>query len=178
MVLKTKTYFPKTGKDIKWYVVDAEGQILGRLASQIAQVLRGKNDPRYTPHADLGFRVAVVNAEKVRVTGNKPEQKTYFRHSGYPGGDKYRTFNRQMELKPEAIITECRQRDAPEKQSRPPINEGTQSLHGTLSPASSTATGSLNVLTLLAAPPSRSGPTTLENTSSMAIEQFWGTGPP
>ena len=105
MVLKTKTYFPKADKDIKWYVVDADGQVLGRLASQIAQVLRGKHDPRFTPHADLGFRVAVVNAEKVVVTGNKREQKTYFRHSGYPGGDKYRTFNEQMNLKPETIIT-------------------------------------------------------------------------
>ena len=105
MKLKTKTYFPKSDKDIKWYVVDAEGQVLGRLASQIAQVLRGKHNPRFTPHADLGFRVAVVNAEKVVVTGNKREQKTYFRHSGYPGGDKYRTFNEQMNLKPETIIT-------------------------------------------------------------------------
>ena len=105
MVLKTKTYFPKDDKDIRWYVVDAEGQILGRLASGIAQVLRGKHDPRFTPHADLGFRVAVVNAEKLIVTGNKRDQKTYFRHSGYPGGDKYRTFNEQMNLKPESIIS-------------------------------------------------------------------------
>lgn len=105
MVLKTKTYFPKADKDVKWYVVDAEGQVLGRLASRIAHVLRGKHDPRFTPHADLGFRVAVVNAEKVIVTGNKREQKTYFRHSGYPGGDKYRTFNEQMDIKPESIIT-------------------------------------------------------------------------
>lgn len=104
MVLKKKTYFPKADKEIKWYVVDAEGQVLGRLASCIAQVLRGKNDPRFTPHADLGFRVAVVNAEKVQVTGNKREQKTYFRHSGYPGGDKYRTYDEQMKLKPETII--------------------------------------------------------------------------
>ena len=104
MVLKKKTYFPKADKEIKWYVVDAEGQILGRLASRIAQVLRGKNDPRFTPHADLGFRVAVVNAAKVQVTGNKREQKTYFRHSGYPGGDKYRTYEEQMELKPETIL--------------------------------------------------------------------------
>ena len=107
MVLKTKTYFPKTGKDIKWYLVDAEGQTLGRLASHIAQVLRGKNDPRFTPHADLGYRVAVVNAEKIQVTGKKREQKVYFRHSGYPGGDKYRTFDEQMNLKPEAIIMEA-----------------------------------------------------------------------
>ena len=105
MVLKTKTYFPKSDKEIKWYVVDAEGQVLGRLASQIAQVLRGKHDPSFTPHADLGYRVAVINAEKVVVTGNKVEQKTYFRHSGYPGGDRYRTFNEQMERDPKFIIT-------------------------------------------------------------------------
>lgn len=105
MSLRTKTYFPNAEKEIKWYVVDAEGQVLGRLASRIAQVLRGKNDPRFTPHADLGFRVAVVNAEKVVVTGNKREQKTYFRHSGYPGGDKYRTFEEQMNRKPEVILT-------------------------------------------------------------------------
>lgn len=105
MVLKTKTYFPNSDKKIKWYVVDADGQVLGRLASRIAQVLRGKHDPGFTPHADLGYRVAVINAEKVIVTGNKAEQKTYFRHSGYPGGDKYRTFNEQMERNPEFIIT-------------------------------------------------------------------------
>lgn len=105
MVLKTKTFFPKSDKQIKWYVVDADGQVLGRLASQIAQVLRGKHDPGFTPHADLGYRVAVINAEKVVVTGNKAEQKTYFRHSGYPGGDRYRTFNEQMERSPEFIIT-------------------------------------------------------------------------
>ena len=107
MVLKTKTYFPKTDKDIRWFVVDAAGQTLGRLASRIAHVLRGKNDPRFTPHADLGFRVAVVNAEKVHVTGKKREQKVYFRHSGYPGGDKYRTFDEQMTLKPEVIIKDA-----------------------------------------------------------------------
>ena len=105
MVLKTKTYFPKSDKEIKWYVVDAEGQVLGRLASRIAQVLRGKHDPGFTPHADLGYRVAVINSEKVVVTGNKAEQKTYFRHSGYPGGDRYRTYKEQMERDPEYIIT-------------------------------------------------------------------------
>ncbi len=105
MVLKTKTYFPKADKEIKWYVADADGQVLGRLASRLAQVLRGKHHPRFTPHADLGFRIAVINAEKVVVTGNKREQKSYFRHSGYPGGDKYRTFDEQMAVKPEFIIT-------------------------------------------------------------------------
>jgi large subunit ribosomal protein L13 len=105
MVLKTKTFFPKSDKDIKWYVVDAKGQVLGRLASRIAQVLRGKHDPSFTPHADLGYRVAVINAEKIVVTGDKAEQKIYFRYSGYPGGDRYRTFNEQMERNPEFIIT-------------------------------------------------------------------------
>ena len=129
MVLKKKTYFPKADKDIKWYVVDAEGQTLGRLASRIAHVLRGKNDPRFTPHADLGFRVAVVNAEKVNVTGKKREQKVYFRHSGYPGGDKYRTFDEQMNLKPETIIMDAVWGNAPKESPRQTIDEGTQSLH-------------------------------------------------
>ena len=108
MGLRMQTYFPKSdavsNEDIKWYVVDATGQVLGRLATQIAAVLRGKHHPTFTPHADLGFRVAVINADKVVVTGNKAEQKTYFRHSGYPGGDKYRTFNEQMGLNPEVVI--------------------------------------------------------------------------
>ncbi|RKU25366.1 50S ribosomal protein L13 [Candidatus Poribacteria bacterium] len=105
MILKTKTKFPKSDKDIKWYVVDAEGKILGRLATQIAQILRGKHDPNFTPHADLGHRVIVTNAEKIIVTGNKAEQKTYFRHSGYPGGDKYRTLSEQIQRQPEYVIT-------------------------------------------------------------------------
>lgn len=108
MGLRMQTYFPKSDavsdEDVRWYIVDAGGKVLGRLATQIAAVLRGKHHPTFTPHADLGFRVAVINAEKVVVTGNKAEQKTYFRHSGYPGGDKYRTFNEQMELNPEVII--------------------------------------------------------------------------
>ena len=108
MGLRMQTYFPKSDavsdEDVRWYIVDAGGKVLGRLATQIATVLRGKHHPTFTPHADLGFRVAVINADKVVVTGNKAEQKTYFRHSGYPGGDKFRTFNEQMELNPEVII--------------------------------------------------------------------------
>ena len=73
-----------------WYVVDAEGQTLGRLATRIADALRGKRKPQYTPHVDTGDFVVVVNAEKIRVTGNKLEQKRYWRHSGYPGGIKSR----------------------------------------------------------------------------------------
>jgi large subunit ribosomal protein L13 len=84
-----KTYTPKvTDIQRRWLVVDAEGKVLGRLASEVAQLLRGKHKPMYTPHLDTGDFVVVVNADKVRLTGNKAEKKTYFRHSGYMGGDR------------------------------------------------------------------------------------------
>jgi len=81
------TYTPKAG-DVErlWFVVDATDKILGRLASEIAQVLRGKRKPQYAPHADVGDHVIVINAEKIKITGNKAEQKVYYRHTGYPGG--------------------------------------------------------------------------------------------
>ena len=88
----------------KWYVVDAEGKTLGRLASEIAKILRGKSKPQYTPHVDVGDFVVVVNAEKIRVTGNKREDKLYHRHSGYPGGLRTRTLNDMLERKPEEVI--------------------------------------------------------------------------
>jgi large subunit ribosomal protein L13 len=88
----------------KWYVVDAEGKILGRLASEIARVLRGKNKPQYTPHVDVGDFVVVVNADRVIVTGRKAEQKVYRRHSGYPGGMKQTTYERMLERRPEEIL--------------------------------------------------------------------------
>ena len=88
----------------KWYVVDAEGQVLGRLASEIAKVLRGKNKPDYTPHVDTGDHVIVVNAEKVVLTGKKPEQKVYRHHSGYPGGLKEVKFKNMIEKRPERVI--------------------------------------------------------------------------
>ncbi len=87
-----------------WYVVDAEGKTLGRLASQIATVLRGKNKPDFTPHVDTGDFVVVVNAEKVHVTGNKREQKRYWRHSGYPGGIRSRTLNEMLDRQPEEVL--------------------------------------------------------------------------
>ncbi|MBN1877334.1 MAG: 50S ribosomal protein L13 [Anaerolineae bacterium] len=90
--------------DRAWYVVDAEGQTLGRLASQIATILRGKNKPQYTPHEDVGDFVVVVNAEKVAVTGRKLDQKFYYRHTGYPGGIKSVTLRRQLETHPERVI--------------------------------------------------------------------------
>jgi large subunit ribosomal protein L13 len=88
----------------KWYVLDAEGRTLGRLATEIAKVLRGKNKPQYTPHVDVGDFVVVVNAEKVVVTGKKAEQKVYRRHSGYPGGMKETSYGRMMERRPEEIL--------------------------------------------------------------------------
>jgi large subunit ribosomal protein L13 len=100
-----KTYTPKaTDIDRKWWVVDAEDKVLGRLASQIAQILRGKHKPMFAPHLDTGDYVIVVNAEKVRVTGNKEEQKTYFRHTGYMGGDKHIPLSRMRAEQPEQLI--------------------------------------------------------------------------
>lgn len=87
-----------------WYLVDAEGQTLGRLASEIAKVLRGKHKPIYAPHLDTGDYVIVVNAEKVHVTGNKLDQKIYHRHSGYPGGLKSITLREQLKRHPSRVI--------------------------------------------------------------------------
>ncbi len=89
----------------KWYVVDAEGKTLGRLASEVANVLRGKNKPIYTPHIDTGDYVIVVNAEKIKVTGKKLEQKIYYHHSEYVGGMKETTLKEMMQKKPEFVIT-------------------------------------------------------------------------
>ena len=88
----------------KWYVVDAQGQTLGRLCSEIAKVLRGKNKPIYTPHIDTGDYVIVVNAEKIKVTGKKMEQKIYYHHSDYAGGMKETNLKEMMEKKPEEVI--------------------------------------------------------------------------
>ena len=87
-----------------WYIVDADNKTLGRLASEIAQVIRGKKKPFYTPNLDMGDFVVVINAEKVSVTGNKEEQKKYFSHSGFPGGDKETSLSRLRSKQPEKII--------------------------------------------------------------------------
>ena len=89
----------------KWYVVDAEGKTLGRLASEVANVLRGKKKPTYTPHIDTGDYVIVVNAEKIQVTGKKLDQKIYYHHSEYVGGMKEATLREMMHKKPEFVIT-------------------------------------------------------------------------
>jgi len=100
-----KTYTAKPHEVQRgWYLVDAEGRTLGRLATQIADLLRGKGKPEYTPHVDTGDFVVVVNAEKVRVTGNKLQQKIYYRHSGYPGGLRERTLAEQLQRRPEEVL--------------------------------------------------------------------------
>ena len=87
-----------------WFVIDATGKTLGRMATEIAARLRGKHKPEYTPHVDTGDYIVVVNAEKVAVTGNKQNDKTYYRHSGYPGGMKSMTFEKMVQHAPERII--------------------------------------------------------------------------
>jgi large subunit ribosomal protein L13 len=100
-----KTYSAKP-KEIEqhWYLVDAEGQTLGRLATRIADTLRGKRKPEYTPHIDTGDFVVVVNAEKIAVTGKKREDKVYYRHSGYPGGLRERTLGEELERRPTEVL--------------------------------------------------------------------------
>ncbi len=100
-----KTYSAKTGEITReWYIVDAEGQTLGRLATRIADRLRGKGKPQFTPHIDTGDFVVVVNAEKVAVTGNKLDDKLYYRHSGYPGGLRVRTLREQLDRRPNEVL--------------------------------------------------------------------------
>ena len=100
-----KTYSVKAGEiERRWFVVDAEGKVLGRIASEIARILRGKHKPTYTPHLDTGDFVVVVNAEKVALTGRKAEQKTYFRHTGYMGNEKFIPFKQMLDKHPERVI--------------------------------------------------------------------------
>ena len=100
-----KTYVAKsTDRERNWLVVDANGKTLGRLATQIADALRGKRKPEYTPHVDTGDFVVVVNAEKVSVSGKKRQDKRYYRHSGYPGGLRSRTFEEMIDRRPEEIV--------------------------------------------------------------------------
>jgi large subunit ribosomal protein L13 len=101
--MKTFVATPEN-RERDWLVVDADGQTLGRLATQIADTLRGKRKPEYTPHCDVGDFVIVVNAEKIAVTGKKREEKLYYRHSGYPGGLRTRTLNDMLERQPEEVI--------------------------------------------------------------------------
>jgi large subunit ribosomal protein L13 len=100
-----RTFTAKTAEiEREWYVVDAEGQTLGRLASRIAPIIKGKHKPIYTPHLDCGDYVIIINAAKVRVTGQKMEQKFYYRHSGYPGGIKSISLRDQLATYPERVL--------------------------------------------------------------------------
>jgi large subunit ribosomal protein L13 len=101
--MKTYVATPTT-RERNWLVVDASGKTLGRLATQVADALRGKRKPDYTPHVDVGDFVIVVNAEKISVSGRKREQKRYYRHSGYPGGLRSRTLEQMMDRRPEEVV--------------------------------------------------------------------------
>ncbi|MFP4643370.1 MAG: 50S ribosomal protein L13 [Spirochaetales bacterium] len=103
-----KTIIPKTTDvDRKWYVIDAEGQVLGRVAARVASVLRGKHKPEYTPHMEMGDYVIVINAAKVDVTGRKRTDKMYYRHTGYPGGLRVENFETRIRRKPEFPIEQA-----------------------------------------------------------------------
>lgn len=100
-----KTFVAKPHElERKWYIVDAEGKVLGRLASEVAAILRGKHKPIYTPHVDTGDHVIIINAEKVVLSGKKLEQKMYYRHSGYPGGLKQMDYKTFLQTKPELLV--------------------------------------------------------------------------
>ena len=101
-----RSTYTATPKDIQhdWYIVDAEGMVLGRLATEVARVIRGKHKPMYTPHMDTGDHVIVINASKVKVTGRKAEQKTYFQYSGYMGHEKHVPFASMLAKHPERVI--------------------------------------------------------------------------
>jgi large subunit ribosomal protein L13 len=101
----TKTFMPKLQElERSWFVVDASGQTLGRLASQVSSILRGKHKPIYVPHQDVGDHVIIINAEKVRLTGRKEDQKLYYRHSGYPGGFRTTAYRDMQTKHPERIV--------------------------------------------------------------------------
>jgi large subunit ribosomal protein L13 len=124
----------------RWYVVDAEGQTLGRLATRIADTLRGKRKPEYTPHIDTGDFVVVVNAEKIAVTGKKLDDKIYYRHSGYPGGLRERTLGEQLARRPTEVIRKAvkgmlpRNRLARQQLTKLKVYAGPEHPHGPQNP--------------------------------------------
>ena len=103
--MNTRTYTPRASEiERQWFVVDAEGMVLGRLAVEVAKIIRGKHKPMYTPHMDTGDNVIVINASKVKVTGRKAEQKRYFHHTGYMGHERFTPFATMLEKHPERVI--------------------------------------------------------------------------
>lgn len=106
--MNNRTYSPRAAEiERRWYLVDAGGKTLGRLATRIAHILRGKHKPGYSPHMDLGDHIVVINAEKIRVTGKKAQQKVYHRHTGYPGGIRTTPYAKVLELHPERILRQA-----------------------------------------------------------------------
>ena len=143
LVAALKTYVATpTERSREWFVVDAEGRTLGRLATRIADALRGKRKPEYTPHVDTGDFVIVVNAEKIAVTGNKLDAKRYYRHSGYPGGMRSRTLAEMLERRPEEVIRQAvrgmlpRNRLARAQLGKLKVYAGPEHPHGAQSPQS------------------------------------------
>src|SRR5437899_12049710 len=125
------TYFPKAGEIArKWYVVDASGQTLGRLASQVAHILMGKENPKYTPFLDTGDHVVIINADKVKVTGMKAEQKSYQHYTGYPGGLRSEDFRKRFARKPELVIEDAIRRMRPKTQLVLHMASKTKMSHG------------------------------------------------
>jgi large subunit ribosomal protein L13 len=103
-ILQQTFSLKKSQIEKKWYIIDAEGKVLGRLAAEIAHVLRGKHKPSYSPHLDMGDNVIVINADKVLLTGKKPQEKEYFFHSKYPGGSRFVNIRKMLEKKPEYVL--------------------------------------------------------------------------
>ena len=101
------TYFPKGEIARKWFVIDADGEILGRLASRVARILSGKDSPKYTPFIDTGDHVIVINAEKIKITGLKADNKVYHHYSGYPGGMRSEEYKKRLMRRPEQIVEEA-----------------------------------------------------------------------
>jgi large subunit ribosomal protein L13 len=134
---KLKTYSAKPADIQKnWVLVDAEGVVLGRLASKIAMILRGKNKPMFTPHMDCGDNVIVINADKVKLTGNKYNDKKYYRHTGYPGGIKMQTARTILEGRfPERVVMKAVERMLPEAQNPQKIDFASQNPKNTQSAA-------------------------------------------
>jgi large subunit ribosomal protein L13 len=126
-----KTFMP-TKESVKetWYLVDAEDQILGRLAARIARVLRGKNSPEFAPHVNPHNHVVVINASKIKITGNKLKQKTYYRHTGYPGGIKSITLEKVMQKNPGEAIQRAVKGMLPVNRLRAPLLKGLRVFNG------------------------------------------------
>ena len=123
-----KTYYAKPNEvEREWVLIDAENQVLGRVAAKAAQILKGKHKPQYTPHVDTGDFVVIINADKIRVTGTKAQTKSYYRHSGFPGGLKSETFEEAMAKHPERVIEHAVK--GAEEHARPRHGQEAQGVH-------------------------------------------------